>query len=85
MTPTPEQLQAWREEAEAIWDSDDCLLNGRSHPMTALIHGYLRAKQETEQAVKDVKRKIDAIEECLFQKHPSSEAKLLALRELLND
>ena len=83
---TPEQLQAWREEFYKAFPARPL---STSHQAVTdndyIFAGYLRAKQETEQANKDVQRKLDAIEECLFQKHPSSEAKLLALRGLLND
>lgn len=48
--PTPEQIKKWREDAEAIWTKDHTL--NSPYPKQHFIEGYLRAKQETEQAMK---------------------------------
>lgn len=57
---TPEQLQAWQDEAEAIWTKDHTL--NSPYPKQHFIAGYLRRCQETEQAIKDARKQ--AIEDC---------------------
>lgn len=60
MTTTPEQLQAWRVKFESFYsDERECLLtrdaNSGEYVNEAIDSawmGYLRAKQETDQAMK---------------------------------
>ena len=57
---TPEQLQAWREDAEAAWLNDPFILRHEG-AYSAYKKGYLRAKQETEQeAVKELQNIANA-------------------------
>lgn len=49
---TPEQLQAWRDEANKVWGAE-----GRTHGVNMsdfdnYAAGYIHAKQETEQVMK---------------------------------
>ena len=69
--PTPEQLAKWREEATSFYMrtpiNPDRL--GHSH---FYIDGYLRARQENEQALREIYHRT----------YPSIEAQLAAIKDL---
>ena len=77
--PTPELLAKQREEALAIWSSDDCLINDKCHPMTALIHGFLRAKQETYRELKRLREILEVVQN-RFELTKSDRAFLISLK-----
>lgn len=87
MTTTPEQLQAFRDIASAEYLNDDNI-RVKDIAEEHYIAGYLRAKQETEQAIKDARKQ--ALEEAaniLSCVHGSSDYRRYAakIKELLND
>ena len=55
MTSTPEQLQVWRDIGHQKWMDDDSVVHD-SKQKDCYIAGYLRAKQETKQAIKDARK-----------------------------
>lgn len=59
------QLAKWREAGEKAW-MEDLSVDMRAHPKKMYAAGYLRAKQETEQAIKDARKQAleDAIAIC---------------------
>lgn len=95
---TPEQLAKWREEFESGYRMCSRYVNGMYND--AAIHcnwvGYLRAKQETEQAIKNAEKlrtvAINLIAACEEREGDDGERCYLVpaqefddLQELLND
>lgn len=77
MNTTPEQIAKWREEFEATYLPEHLLQRHGVYIDRDIQHswqGYLRAKQETEQAVKDARRQAleEAIAICNATCDPSS-------------
>lgn len=58
---TPEKIAEWSKEAKFAYGCDNKVTTS-SGPYSAYIAGYLRVKQETEQAIKDARKQ--AIEDC---------------------
>lgn len=100
MTTTPEQLQAWREDFEAIYDKPALAERREGVYLLGVTQltweGYRRAKQETEQAIKDAEKlrtvAINLIAACEEREGDDGERCYLVpaqefddLQELLND
>ena len=81
---TPEQLAKWREDWELQFPQ---WADGVGILSAASWQGYLRAKQETEQAIKDArKHALEDVIQCInSERGGSSDNLILAIERLLND